>query len=199
MSRTIRRGLVAVLAGLPMAFPWVCHAQESARQVPEVGSWWFEIGMGEAVLHSASGGGSGSTFNLGTGWTIAPQWALGMEIGIGSNRNGCEILECDDFGPDVSHTTLVAEYFPRQSPWRLRMAAGTFDYCTATWLFACDEATGPGAGLYATRHWLLSKRAVWSVGVRVGAEVAWFPAKRSVEAPSFWHSAALLSVQFRRN
>jgi hypothetical protein len=182
-----------------LMLPLLAGAAEREPAIPDMGSWWFEIGLGESLLHSASGGGGGSTLNLGTGWVISPQWALGLELGYTSNRNGCELNECDDFGPDVSYSALVAEYIPASSSWRPRVAAGIFEYCTAIWWYACETAMGPGVGMYVTRQWPLSQRKVWSLGLRVGAEVAYFPAKRAAGAPAFWHSAALLSVQLKRN
>jgi hypothetical protein len=183
-----------------MILPLLASAQESESAVPATGSWWFEVGLGESLLHSASADGGGSTFNLGTGWVVAPNWALGLELGYASNRDGCEFYECGDFGPDVSHSLLVAEFIPARSAWRPRVAAGTFDYCTASTFFGCvTSKTGTGIGVYATRQWALTQRKVWSAGLRFGVEVAHFPAMHSTAIPAFWHTAAQLSVQIRRN
>jgi hypothetical protein len=171
--------------------------EASVTPAQEQGSWWFELGMGEALLHSDSGSGSGSTLNLGLGYSNEP-WGLGLEFGVVGNRDGCDLGACEKFAPAVSHDLVLAEYTVKNSAWRLRFGVGTFDYCTSAWLYACDSVTGPGVGLYATRHWHMTKRAVWSVGVRVGGELAHFSAKQSLDAPAFWHSAVSLSVQLRR-
>jgi hypothetical protein len=182
-----------------MVLPLLAGAQGREPPMPEEGSFWFDFGLGQALLHSASARGSGSTLNISAGWTVAPHWALGAQVGMTSNNDGCEVLECDDLGPDVSHLMLVAEYIPSHSFWRPRLAAGTFEYCTTVWFYSCDTAEGPGVGLYATRQWPLTRQGVWSVGLRLGTEVAYLPAKHSTQTPGFWHAAGLLSVQFKRN
>lgn len=162
------------------------------------GSWWFEVGGGKALLYGSPGNADGAAANVGMGWTIAPQWALGVELGGAINTGDCAGVVCTEFGPDISHAALVVEYAVRHSSWRLRFGAGTFEYCTDAWFYSCELARGEGAGVYATYHLPLTSRAVWSMGVRVGAEVARLSVKPLAGAPSFWHSAAQLSVQLRR-
>jgi hypothetical protein len=48
--------------------------EASVTPAQEQGSWWFELGMGEALLHSDSGSGSGSTLNLSSAIAMVATW-----------------------------------------------------------------------------------------------------------------------------